>query len=255
MAECGKQVGQGVVAYPCIIEVEGAGGHAGPCAARENMRSMNERAKWDEARERAAKSGVPTLEELGMQGRPKTVIDGLLDPTSREGRHMHPDEIRRLKDGMDISRTEEASLETCLVQTAGAVDISGISNESAAIYKTFHEAFETDPEPVREGDQQLPEPNKWPHIHDLVIVDVSERKNLGTRRYGTPLQPFNGRSALQDAYEEALDLTAYLRQVSLEHEVAALALYELGGILDEHFAGDTPPQVQILLSQIVSALA
>lgn len=251
MAECGKQVGQGVVAYPCIITVEGAGGHVGPCAARENMRSMNERAKWDEARDRAAKSGVPTLEELGMQGKPKTVVDGLLDPSTAEGRRIHPDELRRIKDGFDTSHTEEASLETRLVQTAGAVDLSGLTTQIETAYKTFHDAFED----VRENDQPLPIPNDDVHIHDLVIIDMAERKNLGVSRYGTPLQAFNGRSAFQDAYEEVLDLTAYLRQVSLEHEVAAMALYELGEILSSYFDTNIPSDVEERLIKIAKALA
>jgi hypothetical protein len=41
---------------------------------------------------------------------------------------------------------------------------------------------------------------------------MHERNRVGTERFGTPLQAFNGRDALQDAYEEALDLAAYLRQ-------------------------------------------
>ncbi len=35
---------------------------------------------------------------------------------------------------------------------------------------------------------------------------------LGKQRYGTALYANNGRSALRDAYEEALDLACYLRQ-------------------------------------------
>ena len=34
---------------------------------------------------------------------------------------------------------------------------------------------------------------------------------MGIRKYGTPLQPDNGRDSLQDAYEEALDLCVYLK--------------------------------------------
>ncbi len=49
-------------------------------------------------------------------------------------------------------------------------------------------------------------------IADLVAADVIERKAAGTAKYGVPLQAHNGRSALQDAYEEALDLACYLRQ-------------------------------------------
>lgn len=48
----------------------------------------------------------------------------------------------------------------------------------------------------------------WP----LVIADMKERNEVGTRKYGTPLQTHNGRNALVDAYQEALDLVVYLRQ-------------------------------------------
>ncbi len=60
--------------------------------------------------------------------------------------------------------------------------------------------------------QPPPKPNKLPEIWPLVIADMQARDAVGRERYGTPLQPFNGRDALMDAYEEALDLCAYLRQ-------------------------------------------
>lgn len=62
-------------------------------------------------------------------------------------------------------------------------------------------------------EQPTPIPNGSTHIVDLVVQDMHERKQLGIKRYGTALQAFNGRDALQDAYEEALDLAIYLRQV------------------------------------------
>lgn len=46
---------------------------------------------------------------------------------------------------------------------------------------------------------------------ELVIADMHARNAEGIRRYGTPLQPSNGRDSLQDAYEEALDLAVYLK--------------------------------------------
>lgn len=46
----------------------------------------------------------------------------------------------------------------------------------------------------------------------LVIADMERRRQLGLARYGRPVVPFNGRDALWDAYEEALDLCVYLRQ-------------------------------------------
>ena len=61
------------------------------------------------------------------------------------------------------------------------------------------------------GTQQPPTSTGEPHVHDLVAADIAERKQLGTRKYGTPLQAHNQRDHLRDAYEEALDLACYLR--------------------------------------------
>jgi len=49
-----------------------------------------------------------------------------------------------------------------------------------------------------------------------VIADMRERDALGRERYGVPLQSDNGRNAMVDAYQEALDLVAYLKQVEVE---------------------------------------
>jgi hypothetical protein len=49
-----------------------------------------------------------------------------------------------------------------------------------------------------------------------VALDLRARVERGTREYGEPLTTFNGRNALQDAYEEALDLCLYLKQALLE---------------------------------------
>lgn len=72
----------------------------------------------------------------------------------------------------------------------------------------------------RAEDQPLPIPNDLPSMHDLVIRDILARKNLGLRRYGTVLQPFNGRSYLRDVYEELLDAAAYCRGLIWEEENA-----------------------------------
>jgi len=76
--------------------------------------------------------------------------------------------------------------------------------------------------------------DQTPDIADLVIEDMRARKKLGMERYGVPLRPNNGRDALQDAYEEALDLAVYLKQAieervewlpekpALKHHVAGI---------------------------------
>jgi hypothetical protein len=51
-----------------------------------------------------------------------------------------------------------------------------------------------------------------PVVHELVIEDIRARLGVGIQTYGRPLTPHNGRDALWDAYEEALDLACYLRQ-------------------------------------------
>jgi hypothetical protein len=67
-------------------------------------------------------------------------------------------------------------------------------------------------------DQPAPVPNDKPAVWSLVIEDMQARDALGRERYGTPLQPFNGRDALVDAYQEALDLVVYLRQAIAERD-------------------------------------
>ena len=79
----------------------------------------------------------------------------------------------------------------------------------------------------RPEDQPLPVPNGRTPIHDTVCeeldhfgfpctrevqADLQSRKELGIKRYGTPLQSFNHRDWMRDAYEELLDSMVYLRQ-------------------------------------------
>lgn len=68
------------------------------------------------------------------------------------------------------------------------------------------------------AEQPPPTPTGGPAIADLVIADMAARKQLGISRYGVPLQAHNGRDALRDAYEEALDLACYLRQAIAERD-------------------------------------
>lgn len=80
-------------------------------------------------------------------------------------------------------------------------------------------------------DQPEPVPYEVgkPSILALVRADLTTREQLGIERYGTTLQPDNGRDSLVDAYQEALDMAAYLRQ-----------RIEEGGTVSRHGADDTP---------------
>lgn len=66
--------------------------------------------------------------------------------------------------------------------------------------------------------QPPPRPNLLPSVWSLVIGDMAARDKTGVAKYGVPLQPHNGRDALVDAYQEALDLCVYLRQAIYERD-------------------------------------
>ncbi len=65
---------------------------------------------------------------------------------------------------------------------------------------------------MTQQEQPTPKPNANRPIWELVVEDMQERDRIGYKRYGTRLQAHNGRDALIDAYQEALDLAVYLRQ-------------------------------------------
>lgn len=70
----------------------------------------------------------------------------------------------------------------------------------------------------RPGDQPLPEENDEPFVQDRLMAFIERRKQVGIERYGTALQPHNGRDAMLDAFEEAVDLAVYLAQVLIERD-------------------------------------
>jgi hypothetical protein len=65
-----------------------------------------------------------------------------------------------------------------------------------------------EPPPVGEGQP----------IYPLVVADIESRVTAGLNKYGTVLRASNGRDALMDAYQEAIDLVMYLRQAMFERD-------------------------------------
>jgi hypothetical protein len=61
-----------------------------------------------------------------------------------------------------------------------------------------------------------------------VMADMAARIAKGADEYGEPLTTFNGRDALQDSYEEALDLAVYLKQALMERASATYPVVVLG---------------------------
>lgn len=67
-------------------------------------------------------------------------------------------------------------------------------------------------------EQPEPKKNDSTPVWHLVLKDMERRNEEGIKRYGVPLQANNGRDMLMDAYEEALDLCAYLRGAIRERD-------------------------------------
>ncbi|HET9144099.1 hypothetical protein [Actinophytocola sp.] len=84
-----------------------------------------------------------------------------------------------------------------------------------------------DPVPTKQRpeDQVLPTPNAHPSVHAQVAADLMAREAIGITRYGTPLQPFNGRDADLDLYEELLDAAAYMKQRLIEKAAEGSAVF------------------------------
>jgi len=79
------------------------------------------------------------------------------------------------------------------------------------------------PDPVRNEypkvwDMVIEEYRKRPeHIfQENVVSEMRKRDILGLSRYGTHLQPFNGRDALEDLKDEVLDSVCYISQAIYE---------------------------------------
>lgn len=70
-------------------------------------------------------------------------------------------------------------------------------------------------------DHTRPEKDPLPgkaSVTDAVILDLENRRVMGVVKYGDELKTENGRNALIDAYQEALDLCLYLKQALMEAE-------------------------------------
>lgn len=197
MAECGLYIGKGAVSYPCQIEGRG---HDGPCMAPELARTVREREHW-EAEQRHQASGLAEF-----QGPPETTAHRYTDnatepPLTQE------------------QREERAASASARVFRGGTVGEALDKADVPIITDPTAPAAPGRPTRAdREHDQPLPVPNDEVSIQDRLIEMIEQRKAIGLERYGTLLQPHNGRDALRDAFEEALDLTLYLLQAIVERD-------------------------------------
>jgi hypothetical protein len=90
----------------------------------------------------------------------------------------------------------------------------------------------------------------------LVIDDLGDRLRMGVTKYGTPLQPLNGRDTLIDVYQEGMDQVAYLRAFIQERAAVAAWAFQVQDVLNK-VQGDNPALVEARenISRVVSFLA
>lgn len=82
-------------------------------------------------------------------------------------------------------------------------------------------------------------------VTDALIEMLRARQEKGIETYGRSLETFNGRDSVQDALEEAIDLSQYLLQVKLERAAIFDATMEAWRILDDLAVRQktTPPEL------------
>lgn len=96
--------------------------------------------------------------------------------------------------------------------------------------------------------QPDPIKNERAAIWPMVIKDMQERDKFGREKYGTPLQPLNGRNPLVDSYEEILDLCVYMKQCQEEHFFLGNDLREIRRLSQERGDKAVVAALDIILS-------
>ena len=120
----------------------------------------------------------------------------------------HPDEIAR--DERDSDREFTAALASLPVEPEATPPVLVVRHACPGCGASTAEPTCGACSPI--VDQPPPAPSAGCEVWPLVVADMLARDHVGRARYGTPLRAGNGRDALIDAYQEALDLAVYLRQ-------------------------------------------
>lgn len=201
MAECGENVGKGMISYPCTL----TSAHEGPHKANENDASVRERKLWEtdlpawEAQQEAKRVRALPPEQrhaesgLGQfQGRAETTAERYTEnPTSHPG--VLADDPGPALPEVPVSYVERG--------------------DGTAEFTTSQVPTRSIP---RQGEQGLPTINDRPNAQDALIKAIEERKAIGLERYGTLLQPFNGRNSFKDILDEFVDGAVYGMALEME---------------------------------------
>lgn len=219
--------------YPCSVEPEG---HEGPCAAVEQPQTVSARTRWLEALRRRSADLRHVQSGLGQhQARPLTFAES-------QGTEALPHPSQEVacplcgagvmtKDLTDHLRQVHGTTSPTMVHSATGVSASRPTAEMLTPTKAN-----------RPHDQRLPEPNQRPVMHDVLTDLVQKRLAIGVERYGTGLQPLNGRDAYRDLVEELVDAAVYTLQIQHERAEMLAHAVNLSAWLEEN-AADVPPQI------------
>lgn len=217
--------------YPCSVETESSGGHQGPCAAVEQPQTVTARSRWLEADRRRMQDLRHTQSGLGeTQGRPLTFAENAgADPAITHPAQEVPCPLCEArvvaKDLPDHLRQVHASTAATAVHTAPEPPPVTAMDEwaDARPGPTPGPQGQMPTRANRPHDQSLPEPNDRPVMHEVLIDLIQKRLAIGVERYGTGLQPMNGRDSFRDLVEELVDATVYTLQI--RHEKAEMRLH------------------------------
>lgn len=85
-----------------------------------------------------------------------------------------------------------------------------MANPNDEDYNEYFTAMVNHREPVPKGGKRI--------VYIELIKDIKSRAEFGKKKYGQHLTTHDGRNTLLDAYQEAIDLCFYLKQLLMEKE-------------------------------------
>jgi hypothetical protein len=250
---CNERVGKGVITYPCTL----AENHPGPCMSTESTASQNQRRRWETEQAekiRHAESGLAQFQGVAQTTAQRYTENPTDVPVSAGRSRLHSgcSSVACLVYDGEAGDRQSAWRECPFATTPPpreqhapfTVTIDrGTPNEEPVLVAhdgnnvTFTRGIPAEvtmdargmvplgkdiplppPTKQREGDQPLPVVNDHPDIQSMVIADIEKRRQVGISRYGTALQPHNGRDMLLDLYEELMDAAIYIKGVMVERD-------------------------------------
>lgn len=203
-AECRQYIETNTVAYPCDLKET----HEGPHRSVDIPRSVERRRKWEQSQD--------NLNEF--QGKAQTTAERYtVNPTPVPGQETEADPQVYIEDRVQEVPPEENMRLTTSDDFLPRDDEMQVPSKQRPGDQPLPVVREDEGEAVQERiiDKLrvlLERGEITQDYFDLVEGSMEDSIKVGTERYGTPLQTFNGRDVLQDAADEARDLFVYLSQ-------------------------------------------